>query len=328
MANPNFAPTLSTDEIYRGTNTTICLSDDLDAIEESIDSINEGLVNYAAVNHTHEPSTIGAALATHSHYYEDIVEMNTALAAKADVDHTHSGYAASEHSHSGYASSDHTHSGYASSSHTHSGYADASHEHDEYFSVDGGTINGDTNVAGVLRVQGQQVIYYNASTNSQTIGTNNATGGTTICCGPSATAAINGTYLKTATILPRTTGTYTCGNANFRWSGIYSTAAVNVSSDERLKRDIKPVDEEALVNFVDGLNVCSYNYKSDAEDAPARIGLIAQDLIRIDPEIAKFFVSEDEDGMLGIKPADLVFPLLLAVQKLSARVTELEKANK
>lgn len=36
---------------------------------------------------------------------------------KADVDHTHSEYAAASHTHSEYAASNHTHSGYAASSH-------------------------------------------------------------------------------------------------------------------------------------------------------------------------------------------------------------------
>lgn len=201
------------------------------------------------------------------------------------------------------------------------------HSHSEYFPVSGGTINGDTNVTGVLKVQGQQSFYYNASSKSQTVGTNNATGGTTICCGSSANVTVNGTNMKAANVLPKTSNTYTLGNTSLRWKGIYSNAAVNVSSDKRLKRDICTLNEEELVDFVNNLHVVSYNYKDDPEDADSRIGLIAQDVQKANADVAKFFVAEDENGYLGLKPADLVFPLIVAVQKLSDRVNELEAAK-
>lgn len=192
------------------------------------------------------------------------------------------------------------------------------------FPTTGGTIDGDVNVAGVLRVNNQQSFYFQTSTNSQTVGTNNATGGTTICCGSEATVNVNGGLMKTPTVVPRSNNLCYCGNSSLRWKGIYSTAAVNVSSDERLKRDIAPMDGAALAAFIEKLNVVSYNYKDDAEDAKSRIGLIAQDVQRADADIAKFFVDEDENGMLGLTPADLVFPLIAAVQALTIRVEDLE----
>lgn len=192
------------------------------------------------------------------------------------------------------------------------------------FPAAGGDINGDTNVKGVIRSNGQQAFYFAESTMSQTIGTANATGGTTVACGSSATMGLSGAIQKTGTVLPRATGTYYCGNANFRWLGIFSNAAVNVSSDERMKRDIKPLDGDPLAKFIEALNVVSYNYTEDPAEAKSRIGLIAQDVQRADAEIAKFFVDEDENGMLGLTPANLVFPLIAAVQALSKRVAELE----
>lgn len=228
---------------------------------------------------------------------------------------------------SNYAPLNHTHSGYAYTTHTHSNYATTSHTHSDYFSKDGGTINGGVDIKGVLKIQGNQAIYYDTTENSQTIGTNNATGGTNICCGSSADVIVNGANMKAPTILPRATNTFYCGNSNYRWKGIYSTSAVNVSSDARQKRNIVKMDSEALERFVKGLNVVSYNYITDPEDAEARIGLVAQDVQNVDPEIAKFFVDTDENGMLSIKPADLVFPLIVTIQKLSEKVEELSKKN-
>lgn len=339
MANPNFAPSISTNEVWRNLDTSRCLTDDLDAIESDISELESSKADndhthagYAAEDHTHsgyaseDHTHTGYAEATHSHAQSEIEGLETTLNSKADASHSHSDYASSDHSHSEYASASHSHSGYASSSHSHSEYADADHTHSEYFNADtGGSIGGTTNVNGVLRVQGQQAIYFDDDTKSQTFGTNNATGGTTIACGPSATVGVNGNLMKTPTILPRATGTFSCGNANFRWSGIYSTSAVNVSSDERMKRDISDADEEALSEFINRLNVITYNYKNDPENAKARIGLIAQQVQAAGPIISESFIDEDETGMLSLKPSDLVFPLIAAVKKLTIKVEELEE---
>lgn len=183
--------------------------------------------------------------------------------------------------------------------------------------------DGDVNVAGVFRVQGNQAYYFAPSTKSQTLGTNNATGGTTVCCGASADMVLNGANVKAANVLPKASNTHTLGNTTYRWKGIYSNAAVNVSSDARLKRDVRNLDAARLAEFVRGLPVVSYNYKDDPDDADARIGLIAQDVQNADSELAKFFVGEGEDGTLNLRPADLVFPLIAAVQELGAKVDAL-----
>lgn len=192
------------------------------------------------------------------------------------------------------------------------------------FPAAGGTISGDVDVEGVIRANGQQAFYYATSTASQTIGTGNATGGTTIACGSSANVNINGANVKMPNALPKASNTYYCGNSTLRWKGIYSNSEVNVASDERLKRDIKPLAGDPLAAFIEALNVVSYNYTDDEAGAQARIGLIAQDVQRADADLAKFFVEEDENGMLSMTPANLVFPLIAAVQALSKRVAELE----
>lgn len=197
------------------------------------------------------------------------------------------------------------------------------HTHSQYFSVNGGTINGDTNVNGVFKVKGQQAFYYSGT--SQTVGTDNATGGTVICCGPDAEVDMHGRVLKLSSIVPKSTGTYILGNSTYRWKGIYSTTALNVSSDARLKKNVHGIKPEDMADFVSGLTVVSYNYKDDPEDAEPRIGLIAQDVQSVNPEISKFFVEEGEDGMLSLRPSDLVFPLIATVQELNRKVEELSK---
>ena len=194
------------------------------------------------------------------------------------------------------------------------------------FSSNGGTISGDTNVTGILKVRDKQAFHYDTSTNAQTIGTNDATGGTIVCCGSSAYLTVNGARLLTAAIVPRDglTTAPNIGYADGRYNCIYLKSAANVSSDERLKRNIEEIDGDTLSDFVNNLNVVSYNYNDDAEDAEARIGLTAQNVLQSSEEIAKYFVEEDDNGYYSLRPSDLVFPLIAAVQKLSKEVEDLK----
>ena len=188
-------------------------------------------------------------------------------------------------------------------------------------STSGGTVNGDTNIAGILRVNGQQSFYFQTSTMSQTVGTNNATGGTTICCGANANVGVNGANLMTPNCLPKSNNAYYCGNANYRWKGIYSAAAVNVSSDERLKENIVKLHADEAVDFINSVDVCSFNYIGDNAE---QIGVMAQDILAKAPNLAKALVTQDENGYYGVKTSDLVFPLIIAVQELTKQLKELK----
>lgn len=55
MTERAFNPSMSTNEIWRGDDTTRCLTDDLDGIDASIAAIN---TNFSPVNHTHDYSDI------------------------------------------------------------------------------------------------------------------------------------------------------------------------------------------------------------------------------------------------------------------------------
>lgn len=201
------------------------------------------------------------------------------------------------------------------------GKAASSHTHDDYLPLSGGTVNGNLTVTGVLKGGNQQAYYFNSTTNSQTLGTNNATGGTNIAGGADSTCSIAGAIVKTATVLPRSTNTYYCGNANFRWKGIYSAAAVNVSSDERLKENIVKLHADEAVDFINSVDVCSFNYVGDDAE---QIGVMAQDILAKAPNLAKALVTQDENGYYGVKTSDLVFPLIIAVQELTKQLKELK----
>lgn len=194
-----------------------------------------------------------------------------------------SAFATAGHSHSEYAPSSHYHSEYAASSHSHSGYASANHSHSDYLPTDGGTVDGNLNVAGILRVNGQQSVYDSGT--MITLSTNNRQ---TMIAG----------------------------------SAIYSKTTISVSSDRRLKENIEEVSADDMTKFINGLDIKSFNYIGNDEPC---IGVIAQEVIEADPELAKCFVRQDEEGYYSVKAADLVFPLIATVQKLAREVEELKK---
>ena len=294
---------------------------------EALSEVQTAVNGKADANHTHT----GYAADSHTHSMDDVTGLANALSGKASTDHTHSGYAASSHNHSmdditglsnalsGKASTDHTHSGYASSTHTHTpssiGAASASHTHSDYLSTSGGTVSGTLNVNAAIKSNGVQV-GYNSGTDT-TLGSNSYA---TIVAGTQVT--LNGTKAYAPNIYPRNTGSFDLGAQSNRWSNIYSKTALNVSSDERLKEGIEDFDGKSLTDFIKNLNVVKYKYIGEDTE---RIGLIAQQVIKADPEIAKYIVTEGDDGYLGLRPADLVYALIAAVQNLQKQIDELKK---
>lgn len=105
-------------------------------------------------------------------------------------------------------------------------------------------------------------------------------------------------------------------------NAITATKTIVVDSDKRLKKNIAAVDAQACEKLINGIKVKTYSYKADSEPC---VGVIAQEMLAASPEIANYLVKKNESGYYGVKTADLVFPLIVAVQRLTARVAELEK---
>lgn len=278
---------------------------------------------YAAADHAHD----GYAASSHTHTADDITGLPSSVDAysRTEADnnfaaknHTHSGYAEADHSHTEYAASGHTHTasavgaaasnhthtpasiGAAASSHTHSGYASSSHDHDDDYAAKSHT-------------------HHPAN-----IGALSSSGGTISGALTVMLDSIFNGVLNTQKIQPKDSGSYSIGTDSNRFYSTYLRVNPNVSSDRRRKRDIAALNVDTLAEFVNALPVVAYNYNDDAEDEARRIGLIAQDVIAADPGIAAFFVEQSEEGYYSLRPADFVFPLIAAVQQLSARVAVLE----
>lgn len=151
MTNPNFTASISTNDLYRDLDTTVCLTDLLDGYDSSLAEIESTIENfddiYALVNHEHNSYATS----------DNVSALQNAIANKADENHTHTGYAAFSHTHSDYVSMSafnaleaevdgkanvsHTHD-YAASSHSHSNYSVIGHNHDEDYSATNHTHDG------------------------------------------------------------------------------------------------------------------------------------------------------------------------------------------
>ncbi|HSK12123.1 MAG TPA: tail fiber domain-containing protein, partial [Phnomibacter sp.] len=101
------------------------------------------------------------------------------------------------------------------------------------------------------------------------------------------------------------------GQSIFRWTTLFCTNPVNVSSDARLKTDIHPL--QYGLNEVMKMQPVSYRWKKD--DAPEKmLGFLAQDMLGIIPEAVTTGATNDE--MMGMAYTELIPVLAKAIQEL------------
>ena len=141
-------------------------------------------------------------------------------------------------------------------------------------------------------------------------------------------AAVSGITFSTTGIQTFTASSGTAGNTFSVTQGPYvstnGTSWTN-SSDERLKNITGEITN--ALDKVLQLRAATYTWKAD-ESAKPQVGLIAQDLLKVLPEVVVVPESEtDKDGnkqYMGVN-YDNVIPLLVAaIQELNAKVTALE----
>lgn len=119
---------------------------------------------------------------------------------------------------------------------------------------------------------------------------------------------------------PNATATYNLGGTSYRWNNIYSQNALNVPSDIRLKNNIK--DLKYGLKDIINMQPKSYSYKKD-EDSNIKLGLIAQDVQKIVPEI----VNTDENGYLSMTYESLIPVLINAIKEQNKMIVELKEDN-
>lgn len=96
-----------------------------------------------------------------------------------------------------------------------------------------------------------------------------------------------------------------------------SAAGAFALSDERAKKDIKPIDSRAVLEQVSGVK---YRYKDPAHGDGERHGVLAQQIERIAPDA----VIEGEDGMKRIDTQKMVLPVVAYLADVSKRLSAVE----
>lgn len=140
-------------------------------------------------------------------------------------------------------------------------------------------------------------------------------------------------------IRPTSDNTYDLGTAEMRWDDVYATNGTIQTSDLREKRDVHDIGYG--LNEIMQLRPVSFKWLKDKNNT-TKLGLIAQDLLKVLPEVVKSqdWQESEEEGKgqmldldrLGVYYSDLIPVLIKAIQDqqkqievLNSRLEAVEK---
>ena len=133
-------------------------------------------------------------------------------------------------------------------------------------------------------------------------------------------------------IVPWSNNVYDLGGAAYKWRNIYGQAGVVNTSDRNEKYDIAPL-AEVYSKIFDSLKPITFKYV-DNNNERTHIGLVAQDVKEsvlavglTTKEFAGYCEWENEDKTVGcgLRYSEFVAMNIYEIQRLKARVKELEK---
>lgn len=116
---------------------------------------------------------------------------------------------------------------------------------------------------------------------------------------------------------PGSDNSWSLGDATYRWTAVYATNGTIQTSDQRFKTAIR--DLEQGLPFI--LSLRPITYRWTVGDGADHFGLLAQEVEEHLPQNAGMVTGRDIKGM---NYSELIAPLILSVQQLTARVVELE----
>jgi hypothetical protein len=140
--------------------------------------------------------------------------------------------------------------------------------------------------------------------------------------------------------IPNLSNTSRCGTAGQAWKELHSVTGLNVSSDERVKYEIKP--SNLGLDFIKSIEPVSYKLKSRdkkiikdefgndvLEDIPGvrpHYGFIAQQIKSVlgDKDFAGY-THDTESDLRGLRYEEFISPMVKAIQELSAENDYLKK---
>jgi len=109
-------------------------------------------------------------------------------------------------------------------------------------------------------------------------------------------------------------------NASLTVGGNVFAAGFIPNSDIRLKKNIKPLNEDDGLNIVGQLNPVTFNWKDTTKGTNLNYGFIAQDMQKVLPDL----VSANNDGMLGINYNGLIAPMVKSIQEQQKEIDDLK----
>lgn len=123
-----------------------------------------------------------------------------------------------------------------------------------------------------------------------------------------------------ANVTPNLDDVYNSGGSNFRWHKVFATNGTIQTSDRRAKKNV--VEIEYGLNQILQLKPVRYNWNQDTDKSKKSIGLIAQDLKEVIPEVVH--EPEDKDELLGVNYSELIPVLIKGMQEQQDLIKELQ----
>lgn len=105
-------------------------------------------------------------------------------------------------------------------------------------------------------------------------------------------------------------------------AGIGLAGGAMMASDVRLKKDISHARHEEMSALLDHLIPHEFRYREENDDAPIRIGIMAQDIEKAPG--GKALVGRDAEGMRHIQGGPALGAVLAALGDIHERIMELE----
>jgi len=125
-----------------------------------------------------------------------------------------------------------------------------------------------------------------------------------------------------ASLIPNTDNAFRLGNSSNRWIGVWATDGTINTSDRREKKNIQNLNYG--LSEILQMQPVSFNWKNK-NNPDAKLGLIAQDVLNIIPEVVKTHIWEKDEisgvltkkelDRLGVYYSDLVPVLIKAIQE-------------
>ena len=113
----------------------------------------------------------------------------------------------------------------------------------------------------------------------------------------------NNTIQSNSNIVPETSNSRLLGSSSRRWSGVWASGGFISSSDMRLKTQIRPIENS--LKSVMKLEPKRYAWKEQTLNLTDDIGFLAQDLLKVFPEVVVTHEPiTNDDGEVKLKPVE------------------------